>query len=1208
MGGFDDLFASLSPDNRVRGAQFERICKWYLENDPEYAERLTKVWPWKQWPGRDVDVDTGIDLVAEDTDGNLWAIQSKGYGEDKPIPKAELNKFLAASSTRPFTYRLLISTTTNGLHHLAQRNIADQDKPVFIRDRGDLRASRLPWPEHADDLSPPPPLEPAQPREHQLDPIKNVVDGFTTSGRGQLIMACGTGKTLTAWFIREKLSAERTLVLVPSLSLLKQTMREWLNATGGVSPFAALPVCSDASVSASEDELVAHVANLGVPPETRPEAIAAFLRKRGPRVIFSTYHSSPQIAEAFRLGRVPAFDLVVADEAHRVAGPVRSDFATVLDAEKIKARRRLFMTATPRIYSDATRRVSKDEDFEYASMDDHTKFGPVFHRLSFGEAIERKLLTKYRVAIVAVDNATYLDWARRGTAVTLDGKRPLPAHKAASQIGLAKAMKKFNLRRTISFHSTVRAAQDFSASMETVIEWMPRGERPPGELWARHVSGEMDAGKRGRLIQHLATLEDGKRGLLSNARCLSEGVDVPSLDCVAFIDPRRSEVDIVQAVGRAIRKSDEKTQGTIVIPVFVEDGDDPETVLDASAFKPVWDVVRALRSHDDELGRQLDTLRREMGSEGRTPQLPPNIHTDIPKSVDAAFSAAFSIRLVEQTTLSWEFWFGLLERYAAGRGSARIHAREMFEGHPLGGWVRKQRGAWDTLSEERRERLSLLPEWTTDVHDTKWQTGLTHLEQYVAQFGDALVRKSYRTEDGFKLGAWVSAQRGLSSKGALAPERQQKLGELDGWVWGAQEAAWLEGFAHLENYIAENESAQVPQSYRTPDGFSLGAWSSKQRAAYHNGRLEDERKLRLENSHPTWSWTPRNGHWEKGFVHLKKYVSAFQDALVQSDFRASDGYRLGQWVGVQRTTYAQGKLSEEKRLRLEAIHPTWSWEVRSARWEEGFGHLADYVARRGHARVPKTYETAGGFALGTWVSNQRKRRHRLSGDQMSRLENLHPTWSWNTFQDEWREGYEHLLAYTKEHGSALVPQNYVGTDGFRLGQWVTSRRQDFLKGKLDQTKISALERSHPSWTWRVIRDRWEEGYERLLAYVAEHGTAAVAVSYTDATGYRLGGWAGVQRCRYTEGKLDLARQQRLGSLTGWTWDPLADAWEEGYEHLLGYYSEHGTTAVLQSYIRPNGFRLGSWVGRQRASFAKARLSAERVKRLESLPGWAWTTR
>ncbi len=535
------------------------------------------MWLWDEWVGR-WGWRRGIDLVAEDLDGRLWAIQAKAYKPENAVTKADVDKFLSESSRAVFSYRLLIATTDKR-HHVARRTMDDQEKKVGFVGLSDLLTSEVDWPpRHPNDLRPSRPPKPARPREHQREAIRDVMKGFTKSDRGQLIMACGTGKTLTSLFVREKLAAGRTLVLVPSLSLLKQTMQVWrVNAKV---PFVALPVCSDETVGASDtDPAVGHTSELGVPVTTDPSEIAAFMRRRsGPLVVFSTYQSSPQIAAAFALGRVPAFDLVVADEAHRVAGGVESsDFATVLDAMAIKAQRRLFMTATPRYYTGRVLKAAQEADLEVASMDDPSNSGVCFYRLSFSEAICRDLLTDYQVAVVGVDDETYLRWAEKGMLLTRDGKRITDARTLAGQIGLAKAMRRYDLHKVISFHSRVKRSREFSAEMPDVIAWMPVRQRPKGVLWSRHASGEMSAGERHVLLQQLSRLNDGgERGLLSNARCLAEGVDVPTLDGVAFIDPpRRSEVDIVQAVGRAIRKSADKHVGTIVIPVFIDTDEDP---------------------------------------------------------------------------------------------------------------------------------------------------------------------------------------------------------------------------------------------------------------------------------------------------------------------------------------------------------------------------------------------------------------------------------------------------------------------------------------------------------------------------------------------------------------------------------------------------------------------------------------------------------
>ena len=275
MTTFSDLFARLDPDPRVRGKQFEHVCKWFLTNDPTYKNSLRRVWLWSEWTGR-WGGDSGIDLVAEDHDGRLWAIQAKAYEPANAVTKADVDKFLAESSRGVFSFRLLIATTDR-LHHVARRTINDPEKHVALVGLSDLLTSEANWRTNPLDMRPSPPPKPAKPKEHQREAIRNVVRGFTKSDRGQLIMACGTGKTLTSLFIKEKLDAERTLVLVPSLSLLKQTMQVW--RVNGKVLFEALPVCSDDTVRVShEDAAVSHTSELGVPVTTDPHDIAAFLR------------------------------------------------------------------------------------------------------------------------------------------------------------------------------------------------------------------------------------------------------------------------------------------------------------------------------------------------------------------------------------------------------------------------------------------------------------------------------------------------------------------------------------------------------------------------------------------------------------------------------------------------------------------------------------------------------------------------------------------------------------------------------------------------------------------------------------------------------------------------------------------------------------------------------------------------------------------
>jgi superfamily II DNA or RNA helicase len=1069
VGNFQQLFDSLDPDPRIKGRQFEEICKWYLENDPTRRDLVAKVWLWSEWEHA-WGIDAGIDLVVEDVDGHLWAVQSKAYDPAYSVSKSDVDKFLSESSRKQFSYRLLIATTDK-LHHIARKTINAQEKHVGFIGRADLLTAALDWPKSPAVLRPAKPRKPAKPHDYQRDAIKDVVEGFATADRGQLIMACGTGKTLTSLFIKEKLAAERTLVLLPSLSLLKQTLSEWkANAT---TPFRALPVCSDESVTDSQDEPVAHASELGLPDVTTdPAAIAEFLRRPGPRVVFSTYQSSPQIAAAFALGGVPEFDLAFADEAHRVAGDESTVFATILDADLIKAKRRLFMTATPRYYTGRVIKAakkSKDSEMVVASMDDHTKFGEVFHKLSFGAAISLGRLTDYQVAVIAVDTAdeTYREMAENGALLKRDGKKT-DGHILASQIGLAKAMRKYNLRRLISFHSSIARARGFAAEIPEVIDWMPKRQRPSGPLWTGVATGEMTAGERHLRLQRLRNLEDGERGLLTNARCLSEGVDVPTLDGVAFIDPKGSEVDIIQAVGRAIRLADDKTIGTIVIPVYIDSTMDPDAALNDSSFKTVWRVVKALRAHDEDLAEQIDAIRREMGRGGK-PRVPDKIRLDVPATVGKEFADAFDVRLVEQTAASWEFWFALLEQYIAEHGDARVaQSYSTGKGDRLGLWVTTQRKTYQSgrMDPERLRRLEAShPSWSWDALSDNWEKGFRYLLEYIAQYGNARVPTKLITPDGYKLGSWVARQRILRRRGNLSPEYERRLEECHlTWSWDAEADRWEAGFSYLLEYLDQHGDLRVPHSYTTPDGYRLGLWSGNQRGAYRSGKLDPAKQKRLEEAHSTWSWDVLSDWWEEGFSRLLIYIECHGNARVPDKYSTEDSYPLGKWVQSQLSAYRSGKLDPERLRRLEEVHPTWSWDNLGDRWEDGFSHLTEFIGQHGHARVPYHFKTSSGYPLGQWVARQRRKRPKgqLDPEHESRLRNL-PSWVWSAFDAAWEEHFYHLLDYVALNGDCRVPPGHKTPDGFRLGRWVERQRRSYASGDLSSERRQRLE-ALPGWS------------------------------------------------------------------------------------------------------------------------------------------------
>ncbi|OAI00630.1 hypothetical protein A1353_19530 [Methylomonas methanica] len=1068
MAAFLEFYQSLAVDSLKRGKQFERFTKWFLKNDPEWSTQVDQVWLWEEYPKR-WGIDCGIDLVFQHKNGETWAVQAKCYSSTHDITKHDVDKFLSESNRTGIDKRLLIATTDR-IGKNAIQVCEAQEKTVVRFLLSDFERSELEYPSNYDDLHGGKRKELPKPRPHQLQAVATVADNFQNAERGQLIMACGTGKTFTTLWIKEELASKRTLVLLPSLSLLSQTLREWTFAASH--PFDVLCVCSDETVGKrGEDEAIQSVSELAFPVTSDAEEIRRFIQGGGAKVIFSTYQSSPMVADAQAGNSTLAFDLVVADEAHRCTGKITSAFSTVLDNNRIVAAKRLFATATPRTYTASVKKAAEDRGIEVACMDDEAIFGKVLYSLSFGEAIRQNLLTDYRIVIIGVDNPMIAEWIENREFIKTDSGIENDAESIAAQIGLLKAIKDYDLKRIISFHSRVSRAESFKADVHQVLNWIGEEHRPSGELWTDFVSGAMATDKRRQKLDYLKSLDDNQRGLVTNARCLSEGVDVPSLDGIAFIDPKNSQVDIVQAVGRAIRLSEDKKFGTIILPVFIEPGENAIASIEASNFKAVWEVLNAFKSHDEELSHQLDTLRTELGrqpgSKVRTEDLP-KIMFDLPSSVDSTFGDSLRTYLIEKSTASWDFWYGLLEIYVQNNGNAMVpNGYVTPNGFKLGSWIKNQRTnkSQNILSQDRIVRLEALTEWSWSLLEEQWEDAFEHLKYYVKITGNSRVPQNYVSPEGFKLGGWVSVQRLRKSKNLLSQDRLGRLETIPKWSWELSTEQWNEAFEQLQSYVKQHGGAKIHQDYVSPDGLNLGTWVVTQRTNKSKNLLSQDRVERLE-ALPGWSWNRNTEQWEDAFGQLQSYVNLHGNAIVPNRYVTPDGFKLGNWIGSQRMCKSKNLLSQDRVERLEAL-PGWSWDPISEQWEDSFEQLKSYITLNGNSRGISKHVTSDGFKLGSWVNNQRNRKSKnlLSQDRVERLEAL-PGWSWNPYIHNWEEAFEHLQSYVNLRGNARVPFNYVSPDGLNLGAWVAKQRTIKSKNLLSQDRIERLE-ALLGWVWFI---------------------------------------------------------------------------------------------------------------------------------------------
>jgi superfamily II DNA or RNA helicase len=1189
MAKFNEFLLSLDPDAGKRGKQFEHFVKWFLKNDPEWSTQVDQVWLWDEYPdnwGR----DCGIDLVFKHKNGENWAVQAKCYAPTTSITKADVDSFISESNRDGIDKRLLIATTD--LIGANAKQVCDaQDKPVTRFLLSHFEDADIEYPATLDDLPKAKRKEKPKPRDHQIEAIEAVASNFKDVDRGKLIMACGTGKTFTTLWIKERLGVESTLVLLPSLGLLSQTLHEWTLAAND--EFQVLCVCSDESVGRrGSDEAVHSIADLAFPVTSNAVEIKAFLNGSGKKVIFSTYQSSPLIAEAQSDIAVPAFDLAIADEAHRCAGKVSGDFSTILDGEKIRVKKRLFTTATPRTYSSSVKKAAEDRGVEVVGMDDEAVFGKQLFALNFGEAIKRGLLTDYRVVIIGVDDPTISAWIESRELLKADSDIEMDAESLAAQVGLLKAIKDYDLHRLISFHSRVSRAENFSKDIHKVLDWIDAKHKPSGELVSDFVSGEMPTDKRRRKLTQLKSLKDDQRGLLTNSRCLSEGVDVPSLDGVAFIDPRSSQIDIIQAVGRAIRLSPNKQAGTIILPVFVGNTDNPEQALEEGNFKPIWDVLNALKSHDDALSEEMNEYRKAMGrkpSSHRTILNFSKIKIDLPFSVHKNFVDLLKTRLVQQVTESWIEMYAQLEEYASKYGGGRVPAEhKTSDGHKLGSWVGTQRYLRNSMSKDRIKMLEAIPLWSWDLDEDLWNEAFILLAEYSRKNGDCFVPRNYKTSNGINLGTWVKTQR--SSFKDLDDRKKERLESLSNWSWNPLGDKWDKAFTELENYSTTHNSSLVPSDHITSTGFKLGNWVNSQRGK--KVKLSQDKVNRIE-ALPKWSWSPIDEYWELGFEMLKQYHDEFGNLLVSVRYKSTNGFSLGSWVGSQRAN--KNDLDPDKRVKLENLDG-WIWDVNEERWEIAFRKLQEYALENKTTIIPTKYKSQDGFLLRNWITNQRRNKDLLDSFKRKRLEAL-PQWSWNPIDEKWDYGFSRLLEYAKLHKTSLLPAVYKDNAGFALGSWVSSQR--VRRKKLTEEQIIKLEEL-PNWTWSVINLMWEKGYDYLSEYILKFNTSAVPARYKTDDGYGLGKWVWDQRKKRES--LPMDQFDRLNALPNWVWE-FDDGWDKGFSYLVNYLKANGTAKVPVRFITGDGYNLGKWASHQRSK--KSNMDSIRKIKLEALEGWSW---
>jgi predicted helicase len=623
-----------------KGSAFAKLCKIFFENDDIQKQQFSKVWFYGDWAKeypKFSKTDIGIDLVAKiANEESFCAIQCKCYESHYSIKKEDIDSFISASSNNIFSRIILIDTSACDIGPNAKSVIENLDKTYQRIQNSELEQTRIDWLTYIKEkrvvLN-----KKKKPLDHQIEAVEAAEEYFKKSDRGKLIMACGTGKTFTSLKIAEKITNVKSLILymVPSLALMSQSIREWKNDSP--KEFSAFSACSDPKVGKKKpgnDEIIINLSDLAFPATTNPKKLSeqvANADKNNMTVIFSTYQSIDVISKAQKEHKLPSFDLIICDEAHRTTGATltgedESHFVKIHSDENIKGKKRMYMTATPKIFGDKAKKKAEEGEAELASMDDEATYGKTFFFRGFNWAVTNNLLTDYKVVILAIDEervGTNIQKSlEEGTELKLDdATKIIGCYKALAKVGfeISKINKKKTnpIKRALAFSQNIEISKIFEKEFQNVVKEYSSNEnindkyKVDLDVEVKHIDGTFNADLRNdRLNWIKENTEKNHCRILTNVRCLSEGVDVPTLDAIMFLHPRKSQIDVVQSVGRVMRKAEGKDMGYVIIPVAVAPGVAPEKALnDNERYEVVWQILNALRAHDDTLDNTINRIR-----------------------------------------------------------------------------------------------------------------------------------------------------------------------------------------------------------------------------------------------------------------------------------------------------------------------------------------------------------------------------------------------------------------------------------------------------------------------------------------------------------------------------------------------------------------------------------------------------------------------
>jgi superfamily II DNA or RNA helicase len=1196
---FSDLFTfeeleqrvAALPDEQSRGDAFEVFAEAYLATQRKHD--AMHVWPLNSVPTQTLQAlglaakDYGIDGVFKTLLGHLNAYQVKFRTNRTPLTWRELSTFMGLADSPQIRSRVLLTNSDELPSVLNERQgffcIRGSDLDRLEAD--DFRAIEA-WLADAAFVAPK-----KTPQDHQIEALDALLPALEIHDRVSAIMACGTGKTLIALWVAERRQATKILVLLPSLALLRQVLHEWLRETN-LPSLAYLCVCSDQTVTDGLDSIATAQSDLDFQVSTNTTSVRDFLDASfvGTKIIFSTYQSARVVGTAMREGE--SFDLAVFDEAHKTAGREGRNFGFALEDANIPIRKRLFLTATPRHYNPHQHDSEGDAQLVF-SMDRPEVYGPQAFRLTFAEAARRNppIICGYKVIISVITSEMVTNELLSRGEVLVNGDL-VRARQVANQIALRDAIEKYGANKAFTFHRTVASAASFVADGSEGI----RTHLPEFETF--HVNGTMPTARRERAMRDFRT---AARAVMTNARCLTEGVDVPAVDLVAFLSPRRSRVDIVHATGRAMRLSPGtgKTTGYVLVPLYVEQSanESVEAAVTRSSFDEVWDVLHSLQEQDDVLAE----LIRHMGElKGRGKGFDDGRFADRVDIVGLNIGleelrSAVTTRCFESLFSSWDTYFGKLVAFQERFGHCNVETL-WEEDISLARWVTAQRtrrvkGALTDEQISRLDSLGFVWNWQEQSADENWLRWFQKLQEFKGRFGHCNITKGDCDGDP-KLASWAMSQRTRRKKGELSETQIQRMDDI-GFVWDFQaqkaQETWMKWCRELEAYAREHGNPHVPRTH-TDTKLASWVWIQRIRREKNYGsqpKLTNDQITLLDKL--GFRWDVRGEKWAERIEQLKQ----FREQHGHCDL--SEDEELKSWAQMQRSSQAEGKLDPERKSQLDALGFPWTGNL-VRKWDEMYDRLKQYHAENGNSDVPDSWKQDPKLARWLGTQRQRRKKSQMTADEILQLDSLGVTWK-SRDRGTWEDRFQDLLKFKEINGHCNVTFSYKETA--KLGPFVNSMRTQKSKGTLDEDRIQKLESIGFKWAVGEFKNTeiWETRFKELLEYRSRFGSCDVPNEWSENP--QLGHWVNHQRGHKRRNEISADRQTKLSEI-GFNWSPgkSQEDWSVRYKQLVDYREQFGNCRVPARW--PDNPELGAWVSKQRHLLKMGELSSDKCDMLRSI--------